>query len=434
MVNGSGVTGQAPDATPVGGAGSDPNSWAAPGGPGPSQPVGSGQYGANQYGSSQGPTQPYANPSSTSQFGSAPYGGYSGAPATAMTYLAPTQVVPPPGRGPNKVLIGIVAAVVALAVLVGGGAIGSHLWKLEQDRLAAEAARVEHERQVALAADTVRGFFDALARADVEAALSYGSAKLESQPLLTSDVVRKAVAAAPITELAVVVGALGRDAAGDLTTAAVKATYRIGGDQVTRDWNLIRVGEDWRFEKVTSTVDLSGGAVAVKIHGVAANRASVEVLPGGYVLTTDDKVFALGQSEYVSKGPGEASKWTPAVKVRPEALQAAAKAVTASYRACAAKKNIGDLYGCPFGFRDPADEGYTIPKNGFLISSKGNAFANPKLVKISETEYSVTEKISYSAVATATKGGAVYIFTWDVQTYEATAIIKLGGSEVLWDW
>jgi len=329
------------------------------------------------------------------------------------------------------VVVVVVASV--LAVLIGSGVVGSRLWQLEQERRAAEAARIEQERQVALASDTVRGFFDALARADVAAALSYGTKKVESEPLLNTEVVRQAVAAAPVTELVVEVGEFGRNATGGLTTAAVTASYRIGGEPVERSWTLVRRGEVWRFEKVTTTVDLSGGGVITKLNGLAPNRAVVEVLPGKYALTTDDKIFSM-KAAYVAKGPGESAKWLPSVKVRPEALQAAAKAVTASYKACVAKKNISDLSGCPFAFEDPTHDGYTIVKDGFQVVSKGNPFASPKLVKVSETEYTVTETITIGAMAVARKGGSVYTLTWEVETHQAVATLILGSPDVQWNW
>jgi|GEM_PF-3583248 len=328
----------------------------------------------------------------------------------------------------------VVATVVGLAVLLGGGVLGHQLWRVDQQRQAVEAARIEHDRQAALAGSAVQSYFDALAGGDLETILSLGVSEVKASPLLAAKVVNKAVEAAPISDLTIRVGELKQDADGNYTTGSVAATYTMKGSRVDRSWTLTKVGEDWRFAKVTTTVDLTASEVAVKINGVAVKGSTVELLPGAYTLSTDDKVLSIEKGDFLVKAPGEKARWEPTTKIRPEAVAAAAKAVTASYRSCVAVKAIDDLYGCPFAFQDGKSQGITIVAGTFRISSKGNPFAHPKLKQTYGLEYSVTERITISAKASARQNGSSGTLTWEERTYQATATITLGSNEVLWEW
>lgn len=325
----------------------------------------------------------------------------------------------------------VLATVVALSLLAGGGFLGTQLWRQERDRQVAEAARIEHERQVGLVGQTVRGYFDAVARADAAAALAYGKEQPKASPLLTDEVLKAAVATAPVTDLRVEVGELTRNADGELATARVRAVYQIGGELVTRSWTLHKQGEDWKFAKATASVKVEASQVALKFNGATATAGTVELLPGAYRVTTDDTLFSLPDTTMMARGPGDDTSWSPSFVINPNAVNEAAKAVTASYRACVAKRDINDMYGCPFGFQPP-DKGITLVAGTFRVVSKGNPFANPKLEQVDDLTYSVTESITISAVAQARQGSASGTLMWEERTYKVTATITLGSSEVLW--
>lgn len=236
---------------------------------------------------------------------------------------------PPPTASRWRRPVVIVSAVLALALVVLGIV-------LVVQRNATEG------RDQAIRA-TARGFLDAVARSDSQAALGY----LEEQPLgkvlLTDDVLRASNAKAPLTDIAVTGFQLQADA------ATVAVTYRLGGQDVQADLALVGDGRGaWKVDDGVSDLMVTN-LEGLTVNGAAISQTVNPVFPGTYTAEPSlPHVILTGEPTATIPSPATASATidvTPTLSE--EGLQQVVAAARAAFDTCLASK-VSAPPGCPW--------------------------------------------------------------------------------------
>lgn len=254
-----------------------------------------------------GPGQPYAYPppppaqapGSGYAFGPfAPPGGGAGPPTT------PTPGAPPPtgGRGRLLIVLGVVALALILvgvgaAVLVRNRAPGAGPGPVPSTNSGpgSSSAPPSSAPPAALASDAVRGYLEALAAGDADAALAYASAAVQPGPYMTDQVLAASVKRAPITAIDVPV-------VDDSAAIAVAARYVMGKTPVTAEYGVQQVGGVWKLSAVAKTVDLGlvrPPSLPIRINGVTVKSDFVDLLPGAYAFTAASPLLTLGDKAVI---------------------------------------------------------------------------------------------------------------------------------------
>ena len=222
----------------------------------------------------------------------------------------------------------IVSAVLALVLLAAGIALA-----VQRN---AEGARDQAIR------DTATGYLQAVADAVSRAALDRLATQPLSKDLLTDDVLRFSRDAGAITDIAIA-GVVPRDA-----SATVAVTYRLGGQDVSADLELVGGLTSWKVADGLSDLTVTN-IVGVRVNGASVGQPVNPVFPGTYTATPSIEQVALDGTPTVTL---PAATTPPAtIDVTPRlsdaGLQQARDAARAALDACIASK-VSAPPGCPW--------------------------------------------------------------------------------------
>ncbi len=127
-------------------------------------------------------------------------------------------------------------------------------------------------------------------------------------------------------------------------TSSVPATFKIGDETVTEDFQVVKSGDDWKMNEVGSTIDFTStrsNTLPMMLNGKSLEVDKVTLFPGSYTLSTGSDNIAYGTTgEFTVKGSADylnGSDLTPTLT--PEGEQAFVNAVKASTRACLQKNS-----------------------------------------------------------------------------------------------
>ena len=109
------------------------------------------------------------------------------------------------------------------------------------------------------------------------------------------------------------------------------ATFRIGDETVTEDFQVVKSGDDWQMHEVGSTIDFTStrsNTLPMMLNGKALEVDKVTLFPGSYTLSTGSDKIAYGTGKFTVKGSADylnGSDLTPTLT--PEGEQAFVNAV-----------------------------------------------------------------------------------------------------------
>ncbi|WP_157900565.1 DUF4878 domain-containing protein [Mycobacterium rhizamassiliense] len=335
-----------------------PNPVGGPGQGGSSrwEPGGSGE--ANRWvpqGGSPGPwgqqppgTQPPPGSSGAGGWGAPPQGGPGWQPAGGPGGPVPPQGFGPPGWPPpprksrkplwitlaaGGAVIVVVGIVLAITLSGGGGKAGG-----------------------GSAADVVKGYLEALARGDAEAALTYSADQPASKEFLSDDVLKKQLAQWPITNIRI----LGDDSheGGSIGFAQVHVAANFGDKTSDSTISMKKSGNQWKLPsaaiKVTSnSISQDAASKTVTFFGKALGGSPAYVFPGWVdagssnpYLKVTIKPLLLDQMTLTSE-----AYLQPEIALSDKGRDAARDQLTAAMGNCQ-KSNLLAPPGCPMSL-DP---------------------------------------------------------------------------------
>jgi hypothetical protein len=223
--------------------------------------------------------------------------GYAPGPVPAPSPLDPAlppgpfPEQTPDGFGPNKklptgALIGIIAggiiAVIVLAAVIiiplanrGGGASGG------SDGPPPSATTPE---------EFVEGYLNAIADGDADAALEYVDATGYSKDLLTDEVLAASLELGAIDDIEV-----GETIEGEHDELTVPATFKIGGEEVSREFRIYQSSYDGDITMYDGLVSMSVSGfdgIGIFVNGAEVPESAV-VFPGTYGFTVGLDAFAV---------------------------------------------------------------------------------------------------------------------------------------------
>lgn len=258
----AGGTGYGP---PAGGTGYGPPA----GGSGYGPPAGGTGYGQPPQGSGYGP------PTSGAGYGQPPQGsGYGPPPTGGAGYGQPSgsEGVPPSGSGRRKkpLIIGLVAGVVVLVVV---GLV-----------LAFTSFGGSSSPGSESAGDTVKGYLEALADGDAEAALSYSDNQPGNKDLLTDDILKKQIGEWPITDIRILNDDTSAESIG---MGQVHVTAKFGDKTSDTTLQVKKNGDGkWRLDSAAIKVSSMPGGISnaaaqtLTVFGKPAGENTLYVFPG----------------------------------------------------------------------------------------------------------------------------------------------------------
>lgn len=245
-------------------------------------------------------TPPLRTPPPVISSGHTPHGGPtppsarqpSAPPSPPPSYAPPpvftaqhAPLPPPKNRRPFYIAIiaaCVVAAVVLVAVIasVSGGDTGSN------------------SSEAATPADAARGYLEALARGDANAALAFGLSEPGSRELLTDDILEQQISRAPITDINILddgspVGAYAR----------IHVSAKFGAQISDTQLSMRKTDDGWKLNNAAVKLDLSSlqGANKALQYLTVFDRPTtspVYVFPGwvDYGSSNPNLAFEVGES------------------------------------------------------------------------------------------------------------------------------------------
>jgi cytochrome c551/c552 len=272
-------------------------------------------------------------------------------PATQPELHEP-QPFPVPEAGPARrrrgrlpLVLGMIAGVLAvavIAVLVFRG-----------------ATRTPPPETGPTAADAVQAYLEALARGDATAALAWADTPPSEAGLLTDEVLATSLARAPLTAIQV-------DAStGGASYEQVAARYRIGGQPVSANFDVVRSGGQWKLDEVSAPARLAlldTGEAGLELNGTVVAATEVQLFPGSYALTTTDPRFRIAAGTFVVEGPGRSPDlYSAELALSSQGRTAIESASRRHLNDCVDRRQLMPK-GCGFGAK--AAEGVTFAPSG----------------------------------------------------------------------
>lgn len=357
---GGGAPGFAPPYTPQAGqpgspgypapdypaSGYPPQGYSAPGYPASGYPAG---YPASGHpGQDVAPGgNPYSAPGGYAAGGAMPPGSADGQPSA-------------PGEGgpakklPRGAIIGLVAggAVVVLALAAGiavplitGGGGG-------ESRPSAELSEPEQ---------LVFDYLTALSEGDATAARKFVESDTYDQSLLTDEVLAISLEAGPIADIEV-----GRSRAGEYDSISVPVTFTIGGEEVSRTFEVWELGDEFLLVDGVERIPNYGfEALPLSVNGVEIGDDAV-IFPGTYELTVDSEYFEVegGESIVIDGGANSPSMYSLSPELSDAGIEAYRELVGASLQECLDMKTLSTP--CGLSVEDAARDGFT-PVDGTVV-------------------------------------------------------------------
>lgn len=324
-----------------------PNQPAQPNQPGqypppgqqPGQPAQPGQRPGQQPG--QQPNQPGQYPPPPAQGYAQPQPGQypppPGAPQGAHAYGQPPSG-PPTGGSGNKALWIVLAAVAGFLVLALIAVVLIVVSTGGDDDEASSATKASTQPQV------VKSYLTAVAEGDAKQALSLAAVQPLDKDWLTDEVLAESAKTAKITGIKV--GGVANE-----YTSTVPATFKVGDQVVTENFQVTKAGDSWKMAKAGSELDFTNmrkNTLPLMINGQALTVDKVTLFPGTYTISSGTDNVTYGETgQFTVKGNADYLRSSDLLPVlTPEGEKAFVQAVKASTRACLSKKEIAPR-NCP---------------------------------------------------------------------------------------
>lgn len=399
----------------------------------PGQPYG--QHPDQPYGQ---PTQPYGQPTpppaqaqagwsqgSADAYGAAGYSpipsggapsgpGYPGGPGASA---GPGGPVPPgypvygqapqpggPGQPPKKsgvpkvaIIIGA-SAVALILIIVGAFALFN---RSPEPVVGGGGGTTVPAPQATKASDAVKGYLDALAAGQAEAALAFGNDQPADKTFLTDAVLAESVKRAPITDIVV-------PEVADENAYQVSATYKIGGQAVNQSFSVRKEGDAFQLSDTTQDVSLGSvqsNTVPMLINGVKVTTEKVTLLPGSYAVTSGLTNINYGpKSTILIKSPQD---YAP-IELTPTLTKAGSAAFVKAAKSAMAKcvdEHALAPKGCPFGLR--ASSGQKVTASTIRWKLTGNPWDNlkPRLDYQNPARAEASASMTFTFTAKGTQDG-----------------------------
>jgi len=207
------------------------------------------------------------------------------------------------------------------------------------------------------ATQAVQAYLDALAGGDADLALSYSAQKPDDTTFMTSDILKAALAANPLTGIQIPAGQSNK------TPAVIEAAYSLGGQAIQAHFTVQKYGRKWLLDggyMVLNLVDLTSSGVPLTVSGHNLGDATkVALFPGTYTLATADPMLDLAGGTFTIEYPESHPTFDQFRFVLSTAAVGAIQAATQNKLDwCVAQKDPRPA-GCGFGFAGAAD-GSTI--------------------------------------------------------------------------
>jgi hypothetical protein len=220
----------------------------------------------------------------------------------------------------------------------------------------------------------VKAYLNAVADGDAKKALSLAAVQPLDKDFLTDDVLAESAETAKITDIKV--GEVANE-----YTSSVPATFKIGEQTVTEDFQVTKSGDDWKMNEVGSTMDFTSmrnNTLPLMLNGKAVEVDKVTLFPGTYTLSTGTDTITYGTTGQLTvKGGSDYLSTSDLMPtLTPEGERAFVDAVKASAQACLEKKDLSPA-NCP---NKAGNGGYRIDKATIKWTKRGgtNPFANLK--------------------------------------------------------
>ena len=222
--------------------------------------------------------------------------------------------------------------------------------------------------------DAVKAYLTAVADGDAKKALSLAAVQPLDKEFLTDEVLAQSAEAGEITDIRV------SDVASEFTST-VPATFKIGDETVTEDFQVVKSGDEWKMNEVGSTIDFTStrsNTLPMMLNGKSLEVDKVTLFPGKYTLSTGTDNVAYGTTgEFTVKGSADYLNGTDLTPtLTSEGEQAFVDAVKASTRACLEKSQLKPP-NCP---NEAGTGPYKLDKSSIKWKKRGGTdpFANLK--------------------------------------------------------
>lgn len=320
-------------------------------------------------GSPQGPDDPALGPGSAQSSPAAPDQPGPGGDPPERNKPATAQ----------KVGLILGAAVLALAVLIGGGALFAK-YQDERADLAAGQAEADHRaeltRQESAVQVAAQDFLTALTEADADKALSFAAAPPEgNNELLSRDVLLEANRRAAITVVSVEEPTLTESAPGTWTEGTVKVRYSLGDQPQVVDLPVRKVGTEWKIDGVAAPVELGLTGPERLVNGVTVAPDDYNLFPGSYSVTSANPLVSLTTTEFVLAAPSDTvTDWSSDATLSEEGTNQSLEASKHAVEQCLQRRELAPPE-CPFILWSE-DDGVVIDKSTLRYTLKNDPWAD----------------------------------------------------------
>ncbi len=402
--------GQDPNTPPPG----QPQSPFGPGQPGP------GQGGMPDYSNSFGGGQPFGaqSPQSAQGFGSSPTPPPPGpmppgAPPMGPPGLPPNA--PPPTKSGNKgLMIGLIVGGVVLLLVI------ALVLLLVVFRIGGSSP--DDPTKATKASDAVLGYLTAVSEGDATKAKQYGLTDPGDSPLLTDSFLADAVSKNAITSIEV------DENSGSGSSAYISATYMVGGNTVSANYEVTKKDNVWKLNQVVATDDRpsSWGTLDVQLNDTSVPSDGLALFPGVYELSTGTTLleFETSDQEITVEQPSDYMAITATPKLSTAGSTAMIKASQDHLRKCLAQPVLVPT-GCGSSFGSRLPSGVTM-KPGTLsrtVATSGTPFATstPRSTYGDPQTVTVSDYIRIAVTLTGSDGNS---YKGSASVYKSTGVIK----------
>jgi hypothetical protein len=226
--------------------------------------------------------------------------------------------------------------------------------------------------QATKASDAVKGYLDALAAGQAEAALAFGKDQPADKTFLTDAVLADSVKRAPITDINV-------PEVADENAYQVSATYKIGGQAVNENFYVSKEGDVFQLSNTTQDLDLGSArsnTVPMLLNGVKVTADKVTLLPGSYAATSGIANVNYGsKSTFVLKSPEDYASIQLTPTLSKAGSAAFVKGAKTAMDACLKQHSLAPK-GCPFALTKSSDQ--KIDSGSIRWTLSGNPWSNLK--------------------------------------------------------
>ena len=302
--------------------------------PGPTPPDVAAPYPANQ---AFAAAPPYGTPEQSYMYGQ-PYG------APAQPYGTPAQPPQPPAKKKTWLLILVGVLVIALA------AFGVY-WFVLRDKGSSGTGGGETPTPsgpTATPDEAVQGYLEALAAGDAKAALAFAATPPANTTFLTDAVLAAGLAIAPITNITVTPSDTPNP-----TEARLAASYNIGLDRVSTQYDVKLVGDEYLLTTITQQLSLASAYISdlgMALNGVPLDGlqlGSVDLFPGAYAFTTTNPMLTISPDHFTVKDTNSFTAVNTSPTLADDAQPKLAAAAKAALDNCLAEKSL--MTTCGFG-------------------------------------------------------------------------------------